>query len=175
MPLPALITGSQATILLTILSCGIRYCQNIVLYQYRYGNTQHARYVAFLYFFKPQLFSLDVPLIKIVDDRPLLNHDYMGTLRHTQSRTWKWTLVVCPLCYHFHSTCPSPPGRWGPSLWCQMRSQSQCWYSSAKCSPGDQDWSTAISVWGCTTSGHCIHISPPVPFLPHRWMNIHWG
>lgn len=92
----------------------LRYCQNIVLYQYRYGNTQHARCVTFLYFSKSRSFSLDVPLIKVVDEEPLFSHDYTGTLGLTQSRNMAMDSGGCAHCHHFHTSCPGPRGRQGP-------------------------------------------------------------
>lgn len=88
----------------------------------------------------------------------LLMRDHYSTmmiqtlLDLTQSRNMAMDSSGLSTLLSFPFLLPRPTWKAGPSLWYQMRSQSQWWYSIATWSPADWDRSTAISIWGYTSS-----------------------
>ena len=65
----------------------------------------------------------------------------------------------------------------GPSPWCQMRSRSQQWYSSAKCSPSDQaGLELRRPTWGRSSSRPlCSDKAFLCLCSPHRWASTEVG
>lgn len=150
----------------------------MVPYQYKYGNTLHAKYnIVCLYFSKSHLFLLAVPLIKVVRSliwqsiaQPQIVQGPWGlhSSGHGSRPAGLLTLLSLPLVR------PRPTWREGPSPWCQVRSQPQGWYPRAECISGDEDLSTTTLIWGFTASSPLFLKETSFAFL-FSWVNIHWG
>lgn len=86
--------------------------------------------------------------------------DYTGTLGLAEFRNVAMDPGGLSTLPSLPFVLPTPACKAGPSPCFQIQSQSQCWYSSAKCGSGDKDWSTAIPFWGLTTSSPLFSKKP---------------